>query len=96
MGKNTCVVPQKFYLYDKAVIASIPRNIDFVQYHRRTRKLIVLEYCLHPIICDIDAITDKYMLYVIYIVVLRFHAANYQCHLLLLQIMKFLHHGWGQ
>ena len=47
-------------IVDKTVIASIPQNIGFVQYQRRTRKLVLLEYCTQPIFCGIDAITDKY------------------------------------
>ena len=45
---------------DKTVIASIPQNIDFVPYKRRTRKPVLLEYCTQPIFCGIDAITDNY------------------------------------
>ena len=43
---------------DKTVIASVPQNIGFVQSSWRTCK--PLEYCTQPVLCDIDAITDKY------------------------------------
>ena len=46
--------------YNNTVNASIRQNTGFVKCQRRTRKLILLEYCTQLIFCGIDAITDNY------------------------------------
>ena len=59
LQQNHCVLQQKILAIGKTVIASMPQNIGFMQYQRRTRKLVLMQ----PIFCGIDAIADNYCYY---------------------------------
>ena len=56
-----CTISEKPFSHTiKQLLHQYHKILALCNIKRRTRKLVLLEYCTQPIFCGIDAITDKY------------------------------------